>query len=165
MSLDNTLWMAGILAEAFVVGLLIYRRVWRLLPLFCVYCIWDMLSNAEGFATAHMFDSTSSFYLTTYLIQTVDRLGPAVLRAGGARLVCAAAGSRLAAPLHLACVSGMILLDRCRNLAVLRPSQSFACTPAACADRRPSSADRRDPQDPAFSGIGWLQPAALNRLA
>jgi hypothetical protein len=70
MSLDNTLWLAGILTEAFVVGLLIYRRVWRLLPLFCVYCIWDVLSNAEGFATAHMFDSTSSFYLTTYLIQT-----------------------------------------------------------------------------------------------
>jgi hypothetical protein len=70
MSLDNTLWLAGILTEALVVGLLIYRRVWRLLPLFCVYCVWDVLSNAEGYVSAQLFSSTSSHYLTTYLIQT-----------------------------------------------------------------------------------------------
>src|SRR5271168_4670538 len=70
MSLDNTLWLAGILTEAFVVGLLVYRRVWRLLPLFCVYCVWDVLSNTASYASAHLFDSGSLNYLTTYLIQT-----------------------------------------------------------------------------------------------
>jgi hypothetical protein len=70
MSLDNTLWLAGILTEAFVVGLLFYRRVWRLLPLFCIYCVWDVLSNTEGFASAYLFDPNSPNYLTTYLIQT-----------------------------------------------------------------------------------------------
>ena len=164
MSLDNTLWLAGILTEAFVVGLLIYRRVWRLLPLFCVYCIWDVLSNAEGFATAHMFDSTSSFYLTTYLIQTAIDSVLQFCVSGGARLVCPAPGTRLAPPLHLACAQRFDPFDRCRNLAACGP-RSHSSIPAECADRRPSSTDRRNSQDPAFSGIGWLQPAAFNRLA
>src|SRR3984957_16113962 len=70
MSLDNTLWLAYILTEVAVVSLLIYRRVWRLLPLFCVYCVWDVLSNTEGFASAHLFHNGFSNYLITYLIQT-----------------------------------------------------------------------------------------------
>lgn len=75
MSLDNTLWLGYILTEVAVVGLLIYRRVWRLLPLFCVYCVWDVLSNTEGYVSAQLFNSTSSHYLTTYLIQTaIDSL-------------------------------------------------------------------------------------------
>jgi hypothetical protein len=71
MSLDNTLWLAYILTEVAVVGLLIYRRVWRLLPIFCIYCAWDVLSNAEGFATSHIFKLSYSNYIFTYLIQTV----------------------------------------------------------------------------------------------
>lgn len=71
MSLDNTLWLAGIVTEAVVIGLLIYRRIWRQMPLFCVYCAWDFLSNAVSFATAHYFASHFSLYLRTYLIQTI----------------------------------------------------------------------------------------------
>jgi hypothetical protein len=71
MSLDNTLWLVGILTEAVVVGLLVYRRVWRLLPVFCIYCAWDVLSNAEGFASSHIFKLSYSNYIFTYLIQTV----------------------------------------------------------------------------------------------
>ena len=67
MSLDNTLWLAGILTEGVVVGLLVYRRVWRLLPLFCVYCVWDVLSNTGGFL-AQQF-SPSSYNPVTYFIQ------------------------------------------------------------------------------------------------
>ena len=87
MSLDNTLWLAYILTEVAVVSLLIYRRVWRLLPLFCVYCVWDVLSNTEGFASAHLFHNGFSNYLITYLIQTAIDSGIAVLRIGRAGLV------------------------------------------------------------------------------
>lgn len=31
--------------EAALIGLLLYRRVWRTLPVFFSYCIWDILSN------------------------------------------------------------------------------------------------------------------------
>lgn len=67
MSLDNTLWLAGILTEAVVVGLLAYRRVWRLLPLFCIYCVWDLLSNTGGFLTLQF--SPSSYNPVTYFLQ------------------------------------------------------------------------------------------------
>lgn len=78
MSLDNSLWMVGILGAAVVVGLLAYRRTWRALPIFFVYSIWDFLSNVATFAVA-MFaagrilkiDINSSSYLSAYLYQTI----------------------------------------------------------------------------------------------
>jgi len=71
MSLDNILWLGYIFAEVAVVVLLVVRRAWRLLPLFCVYCAWDLLSNTGGYASQHLLSSTFSNYLTTYLVQTV----------------------------------------------------------------------------------------------
>ena len=68
MSPDNTLWFAGIVAEAAVVGLLIYRRVWRLLPLFCVYCAWALLCDAGNYVIHSFFLSS---YLPAYLAETV----------------------------------------------------------------------------------------------
>ncbi len=68
MSVDNTIWLADIVTEAAVVGLLLYRRVWRLLPLFCIYCGWDLLSNAGVFVSSQYFPS--SYNLSTYLVQT-----------------------------------------------------------------------------------------------
>lgn len=68
VSLDNTLWIAGIVAEAAVIGLLFYRRVWRLLPVFCVYCAWALLSDAGNYLVHTLFLSS---YLTTYLAETV----------------------------------------------------------------------------------------------
>ncbi len=71
MSLDNTIWLAGIVTEAVVVGLLIRKRVWRLLPLFFVYCVWDLLSNVGGFTGSHFLKLSDSNYITTYLVQTM----------------------------------------------------------------------------------------------
>jgi hypothetical protein len=71
MGLDNTIWLAGILIEAVVVGLLFYKRIWRLLPLFCVYLAWDLLSNVGGFAARHLLHGGFTSYLTTYLVETV----------------------------------------------------------------------------------------------
>ncbi len=71
MGLDNTIWLAGILTEAAVVGLLFYKRIWRLLPLFCVYLVWDLLSNVGGFAARHFIHSGYTSDLTAYLLETV----------------------------------------------------------------------------------------------
>lgn len=72
MSLDNTIWLAGIVTEAMVVGLLIYRRLWRLLPVFCTYCVWDLLINIAGLSAQLLHSSTNTpFYLTLYLVETI----------------------------------------------------------------------------------------------
>jgi len=77
MSLDNTLWLAGILTEAVVVGLLLHRRVWRLLPFFCIFCAWDFLTNAGAFTSDHFLKSSFKFfgsykfYLIEYLVETL----------------------------------------------------------------------------------------------
>jgi hypothetical protein len=73
VNLDNAFWFAYIVIEAALVGLLAYRRAWRLLPLFFAYCIWDILSNLVSFATAHFLhlNYSNPIYLTTYLAQTV----------------------------------------------------------------------------------------------
>ena len=67
--LDNALWLAGIVTEAVVIGLLLYRRVWRVLPVFCIYCVWDLLSNVGVYASRNLIDK----YLLIYLFQsTID---------------------------------------------------------------------------------------------
>ena len=44
--LDNALEITGVAIEAVVLGLLLYRRTWRKLPFFVVYCAWALLSDA-----------------------------------------------------------------------------------------------------------------------
>jgi len=68
MSLDNIFSVAGIVTEAAVLGLLVYRRVWRKLPVFCLYCAWVLISNA-GLYTVYSFFPAS--YLTAYLAEIV----------------------------------------------------------------------------------------------
>jgi hypothetical protein len=68
VSLDNTLWFASFVAEATVVGLLLYRRLWRTLPVFCVYCIWLGLVDAVAFPVLRFFPAS---YFKVYLAATV----------------------------------------------------------------------------------------------
>jgi hypothetical protein len=68
MSLDNALWLAVFVTEAVVVGLLLYKRVWRRLPIFCVSCAWAMLSDAGIYAVMRFFTAS---YPTAYLTNTV----------------------------------------------------------------------------------------------
>ena len=66
MNLDAILWLAGFLSLTAVVCLLIYRHVWRTLPIFCIYSAWTLLSGAWDYAVHSFFPSA---YLTTYLIE------------------------------------------------------------------------------------------------
>jgi hypothetical protein len=45
LSIDNLIRYAACLIELAVIGLLFYRHIWRTLPLFCCYCIWDLADN------------------------------------------------------------------------------------------------------------------------
>ncbi len=68
MNLDNILWFAYIGVEAAVVGLLLYRRVYRTLPVFCAYCVWDIFSNLAVFAISH---HGLAAYFRAYFAQTI----------------------------------------------------------------------------------------------
>lgn len=69
MDKDNALLFAGIVTEAAIIGLLLYRRVWRTLPFFCVYVVWGLVSDAGGYiAQRHFAGVASRGYLITYVI-------------------------------------------------------------------------------------------------
>lgn len=68
MNLDNILWLACIAAETVVIGLLLYRRVWRILPVFCLYCAWDLFANIGLYAIALFFPAR---YFTAFLVETL----------------------------------------------------------------------------------------------
>jgi hypothetical protein len=68
INIDNALFLSCLLAQAAVIGLLFYRRVWRTLPIFCVYCIWDVVSNV---AASLIGQSGSGSNLQLYLAQTI----------------------------------------------------------------------------------------------
>ncbi len=52
MNLENAFWFAYIGVEAAFVGLLFYKRAWRILPVFLSYCIWDVLSNLAAYGVS-----------------------------------------------------------------------------------------------------------------
>ena len=60
--------------EAAVVGLLIYRRAWRTLPFFCIYCVWNLTSDLAEYLVLHY---RSHAYFNIYL---VDQFVSAFLR-------------------------------------------------------------------------------------
>jgi hypothetical protein len=69
ISLDNAIWLTGILVELAVVGLLIYRHIWRTLPVFCAYCAWDILSNVGALIVRGHYPA--SYYLRVYFAETI----------------------------------------------------------------------------------------------
>jgi len=67
VSLDAILWFAGEISLAAVTALLLYRRLWRTLPLFISYIAWELI----GSAVSQIFREKSSSYVTWYLAETI----------------------------------------------------------------------------------------------
>lgn len=67
MSLENALWLTGIVTKAALIALLLYRRAWRTLPIFSIYCVWDLSLDAANVAVRHFSPDS---YLVTYLTET-----------------------------------------------------------------------------------------------
>ena len=68
VTIDSMLWCSCAITLTGVIALLLYRHVWRILPIFCTYCIWDLLSNIAVYAV-HYFHPSG--YLPAYLAQTI----------------------------------------------------------------------------------------------
>ena len=68
MSLDAILFAAGFAAEAAVVGLLLYRRMWRTLPLFCVYSAETLLGSVVAYVVLQRFPA---HYFSIYFDEEV----------------------------------------------------------------------------------------------
>lgn len=69
LNLDSFLETAGVAVELVLMGLLIWRRVWRTLPVFFVYCAWSLVSDATTSTLALFFPS--HYGIRVYLTQTI----------------------------------------------------------------------------------------------
>jgi hypothetical protein len=69
MSLENAFGIAAVAVEVAVVALLVYRRVWRRLPVFFVYCIWALFSDALAYSIKIFTSHGYSFNF--YVVSTV----------------------------------------------------------------------------------------------
>lgn len=69
MSLDTILWFVASLAQALVILLLVYRRVWRNFPIFFAYSVWTLAASIGVYTISRNF--SSSIYLTTYLAEII----------------------------------------------------------------------------------------------
>ncbi len=68
IDVDNALWFACLLAQIAVTGLLFYRQIWRTLPVFCAYCVWDLASNISVLVIVRYYASS---YLRVYFADTI----------------------------------------------------------------------------------------------
>ena len=72
MNLDNAFWICSLVLEAVLVGLLVYRRAWRLLPLYLVFCAWEVSSSAGAYLVLHRASQDYPiYYLLTSLVDSV----------------------------------------------------------------------------------------------
>ncbi len=70
-SIDITLWLAGIGMEATLLGLVLWKRLYRTLPFFSCFFVWCLFSDA-GMAIANTFPNT---YMPATLVNiTFDAL-------------------------------------------------------------------------------------------
>ena len=68
ISLDNAIWLTYICTEVVVLALLLVRRIYRTLPVFCLYLIWDLLSNLGAFLVNRYAPDS---YFTVYAAETI----------------------------------------------------------------------------------------------
>jgi hypothetical protein len=66
-NLNTILWLSATVAEAAVIGLLIYRRVYRAFPIFFAYSIWTLIGSLGALA----IHGHPSAYVTAYIVGIV----------------------------------------------------------------------------------------------
>lgn len=65
MSLENGLWALNIVVETALLLLLLNRRIWRILPVFCGYCAWSLCSDVGMLLVGHFHRRG---YMSAYLV-------------------------------------------------------------------------------------------------
>lgn len=71
MSFDTVLYFAASLAEITIVGLLLYRRLWRTFPFFLAYNIWTPVASAAQFVILRQYSTSSPQYVSAYLANLI----------------------------------------------------------------------------------------------
>lgn len=72
MNLDTTLALAGIVAEAVILGLLIFRHVFKTLPLFSFWLVWSLINDSGQYLLARQFPQAQlQIYLVSSIIDTI----------------------------------------------------------------------------------------------
>lgn len=66
MTFNNLMPLAVMLTDVVVIALLFYRRLWRTLPVFCCYILWDFLSDIFVYAIVLYYPRK---YFDIYFIQ------------------------------------------------------------------------------------------------
>lgn len=69
MNLETAAFFAGNVAEAVVVGLLIYRRAWRTLPFFCIYSLESLVGSILYYFVQGHFSAVTTF--NTYFYESI----------------------------------------------------------------------------------------------
>jgi hypothetical protein len=73
---DSLLWMAGAVAEAVVLFLLIRRRVFSSLPVFTSYIAWSLLSDLSQYAADNYYPAaTFRLYIVSLAIDSLFQFG------------------------------------------------------------------------------------------
>jgi len=69
VNLDTKLFLAGFVAEAAMVALVVFRRVYRTLPFFSAYIVWSLVSDGVQFSLVTRFpDAYLNIFLTGAII-------------------------------------------------------------------------------------------------
>ena len=72
VSLDTVFQFAGFLAEAVIIGLLLFRRVYKTLPLFSAYLVWSFISDLTGYLLIRQFSAAGiHIYLASAIIDSI----------------------------------------------------------------------------------------------
>ena len=69
--MDTILWLLASFAEAAVIALLVYRRVWRTFPLFFSYSVAVLAGSATSYLILRFYPPTSAVYATAYFAETI----------------------------------------------------------------------------------------------
>jgi hypothetical protein len=85
-SIDLTLWLAGIAMETVLLGLVVWKRIYRTLPLFACFFVWCLLSDggmaiASRYPNAYMAASVANISIDAlFQLAILAELGKAVVR-------------------------------------------------------------------------------------
>ena len=72
MTLDTALFFVGLLAEAAVLALLLFRRIYKTLPVFSLYLAWSIINDIGVFLLIRHFpDKDLQIYLISYAVDAV----------------------------------------------------------------------------------------------
>jgi hypothetical protein len=72
VNLDTALALAGIVAEAVILGLLIFRRVFKTLPLFSFWLAWSLINDiGQYFSARHFPQAELQIYLISSIVDSI----------------------------------------------------------------------------------------------